>query len=163
MNNEEIQKILEQTTRSLIEKMGFKGTVYSATDASVISENPSSDLISIEIQLQEDSNYLIGKRGTNLSALQHLLRIMIKKKIDQKINFSIDINNYRAGHSESIIRLAKEMAKKALDEKKAVVLDPMNAFERRLVHMEIDKMDGLVTESDGEGEERKVIIKPVSL
>lgn len=163
MNNDEKRKMLEETAKTLIEKMGFKGSVYTVIDASDSNEDPDSEAISVEMQVRENSNYLIGKRGINLSALQHMLRILMKKKIDQKISFSVDVNSYRQQQADSIVRLAREMAKKVLDEKKTVVLDPMNAFERRLVHMEVSKFDGLATESDGEGEERKVIIKPVSL
>lgn len=164
MNNEEGIKILEETAKALVEKMGFKGSIYTAIDASGTGDDSGTgDPVSVEIQVKENSNFLIGRRGGNLSALQHILRILIKKKTDQKIRFNVDVNNYRQQQTDSIVQLARETAKKALDNKKTVVLDPMNAFERRLVHMEISKIDGLITESDGEGDERKVIIKPVSL
>jgi spoIIIJ-associated protein len=161
MTLDEKKKLLEETVKELLEKMGFKATIYTAIDAT-INESPADTAISVEIQV-DDSNYLIGKRGINLAALQHITRVVIKKRSEEKINFTIDINNYRQDQKQSIIRIAQEMARKALSERKAVLLRPMTAYERRLVHIELAKIEGVVTESIGDGPERKVVIKPASL
>jgi spoIIIJ-associated protein len=164
MKIEQRKQLLEETTKQLLDEMGFKSTVYTAIDATT-SQSPAETTISVEVKLSDpkDSNYLIGKHGKNLAAFQHLCRVLIKKKTIEKISFSVDINDYRNGQRQTIIKIAREMAKKAMDDKKAVVLRPMSAFERRLVHIELEKIEGVKTESLGEGDDRKVVIKPVSI
>jgi spoIIIJ-associated protein len=162
MQLDEKKKLIEDTTKELLEKMGFKATVYTSTTIAPESEGESP--ISVEIQLN-DSKYLIGKYGVNLSAIQHLLRILVRKRAneDERIDFNVDVNGYRQEQRHSIVLLAKESAEKAFKEKKVVVLRPMNAFERRLIHVELADFEGIKTESIGEGEDRKVAIKPISL
>ncbi|MBT3356594.1 hypothetical protein HN784_02045 [bacterium] len=163
MKLEEKKKLIEETTKELLEKMGFQATVYIATNVSTSEEETSEENpISVELQLT-DSKYLIGKYGVNLSALQHILRVIIRNKTKERINFNVDVNNYREEQKQAIIALANEMGEKVRMEKKSAMLRSMNAYERRIVHVELEKMDGVLTESVGEGEDRKVIIKPTSI
>lgn len=163
MQLEEKKKLIEETTRELLEKMGFQATIYIATSASTTEEEVSEETpISVELQLA-DSKYLIGKYGVNLSALQHILRVLVRNKTDERINFNVDVNNYREEQKQALITLAHEMGDKVRKEKKSAMLRAMNAYERRIVHVELAKMEGIVTESVGEGEDRKVIIKPASV
>lgn len=161
MQLEEKKKLIEETTKELLEKMDFKATVYTSTTIDPDSEEEGP--VSVEIQLT-DSKYLIGKYGMNLSALQHLLRVLVRKKSEnEKIDFNVDVNGYRRQQKQSIISLARESAEKVSKEKKTLVLQPMNAFERRLVHVELANYEGIKTESIGEDENRKVVIKPISI
>lgn len=162
MQLEEKKRILEETIKGMLEKMGFKATVYTAIDATSSEYMSEGSSISVEIQV-DDSNYLIGKHGVNLAALQHLCRVIVRKKSTEPITFTLDVNGYRQEHKQSIVRVAQEMARKALSDKKVMIMRPMSAYERRLVHIELAKMEGIQTESIGEGEERKVLIKPASL
>lgn len=162
MTIEEKQKILEQTIKDLLDIMGFRATVFTAIDATNLPEQQEEASISVEIQV-EDSSFLIGKHGVNLAALQHLSRVMVKKRTDERINFSVDVNGYKKEYKQSIVKMAREMANRALADKKAVVLRPMSAYERRLVHIELAQIEGVKTESMGEGEDRKVVIKPAGL
>ena len=163
MQLDEKKKLIEEATKDLLERMGFKATIYTATTVTSDENESEEDApISVEIQLSE-SKYLIGKHGVNLAALQHLLRVLIRKKAGEQINFSVDVNGYREDQRQSIVDLAHEMAEKASQEKKAIILRPMNAYERRLVHVELANNQEIKTESIGEGEERKVVIKPASV
>jgi len=125
-------------------------------------ENKDDESFFFNLETSEDSNILIGQYGTNLNALQHLARLLVRKKIEEKTKFVIDVNSYRRQKSQSIIDEAKNAAKQAIAEKKAVVMKPMTAYERRLVHMELSKNDQVYTDSIGEGEERRVAVKPIS-
>ncbi len=163
MQLEEKKKLIEETTKELLEKMGFQATIYIATSASTSEEEISEETpISVELQLA-DSKYLIGKYGVNLAALQHILRVLIRKKTTEKINFNVDVNNYREDQKQTLITLAIETGEKVRKEKKSAMLRAMNAYERRIVHVELAKMEGILTESVGEGEDRKIIIKPTSV
>ncbi len=124
-------------------------------------DNNGDDLI-CSIKTKEDASLIIGQNGENLRALQHLIRLLVRKKSDNFVRFIVDVNSYKSEKNASVVELAKEMAEKAISEKRAVVLRPMTAYERRLVHMTLAENDKVETESVGEGEERKVVIKSVS-
>ena len=94
-----------------------------------------------------------------LQDLDHLVRLMAKKmKLDRVM---VDVNNYKKERERIIIELAKAAARKALLEKKEITLPAMNAYERRLVHMELATRPDIKTESIGEGESRQVTIKTI--
>jgi spoIIIJ-associated protein len=158
-NNPEIEKKLKEITEELISKMGFSAEVELKKTGKGEGER---EMRTLNIKT-EDSNFLIGQYGANLQSLQHIARILIRKKIEEKIDFIIDVNSYRAERSDSIIKLARNLAEEAIREKKAVVLRPMAPYERRIVHLELDKNEKIRTESIGEGEDRRVVIKPADL
>lgn len=154
MEMKEKKFLLEETAKEILEKMGFKVNVFIATDA--MGED---DLFSVEIQTDE-SGYLIGKRGLNLAAFQHIFRIIIRKKTTDKIHFTVDINNYRQDKKQEITRIAREALDKLQRENLTeITLPPMNGFERRIVHMELEGIEGITTESIGLDFNRKIIIK----
>ena len=111
-----------------------------------------------------EAGFLIGHDGENLKALQHVLGLMISKKIGEPLNsfnFVFDINNYQKEREDYLIALAKNTAYRVLETKKDIELNPMSATERKIVHLTIEKIEGVKSESLGEGEERRVVIKPV--
>lgn len=150
---EEIKKSVEE----LVGKMGFSSEVEIKETA---GEQQSALVCNIK---NEESKYLIGQYGVNLQALQHIARVIIRKKTQSRANFILDVNSYRQEKNEAVAVLAKNMARQAIDEKRAVVLRPMPPYERRLVHMELAENDQIKTESIGEGEDRRIVIKPVEL
>jgi len=91
--------------------------------------------------------------------VDYLVRLIARK--ENHDNFFIDINNYRKERSNLIIELAKAAAKKATVQKEDIKLPPMNAYERRLIHVELAIHPEVKTESEGEGKERRVIIRPI--
>jgi len=147
---------IKETTKELIEKMGFSAEVE------IISREADQQIITCNIKTDE-SSFLIGQHGVNLQALQHIARVLVRKKLDERVSFVLDINFYRQERNESIIKIAQSMAEEAIREKRAIVLRPMSPYERRIVHMELSKNDQIKTESIGEGEERKIVISPINL
>lgn len=115
---------------------------------------------SFNITLVSDNNaILIGKEGKNLNAIQTILRQAIKTEAGINLKISVDVGNYKLKKMKNIEievrRIAEEMEKSHLD----VSLDPMNSYERRLVHNIINEYSNLTTESFGEGKDRHVVIK----
>ena len=111
----------------------------------------------------DEAGFLIGKDGENLRALQHVFQLMFIKKTAEPLvsgGLILDINNYYKEKEDYLQAFAKNTAQKVLETKKPAVLDPMPAFERRIVHITIEGIDGVVSESDGEGSERRIVIKP---
>lgn len=152
-----VEETAEECVKELLEKMGFAGK--TSVEKS-IEEERARVLVNIQA---EDSNFLIGQYGANLEALQHLARVMARKRIEEKIDLVVDVNFYRKEKSDSIIKMAQNLAEEAVAENRAMALRPMSAYERRLVHMELANNEKVKTESAGEGEDRKVIIKPIGL
>lgn len=152
-----LENLAEETVKELLEKMGFTGAVEISK-----AEEDSRETITCNIKTEE-SSFLIGQYGVNLQSLQHIARLLIRKKTDDKLNLVLDVNSYRQERDASIINLARAMAEQAVTEKRAVVLRPMSPYERRIVHLELSQNEQVRTESVGEGEDRKVVIKPADL
>jgi len=158
MENQEssLEKIIETTVKELLSKMGFSSAIEVVRET---EDEKESIVCNIKT---EESNFLIGQYGVNLQSLQHIARVLVRKKTDDRANFVLDVNFYRKEKNASIISLAKNIAEQVNSEKRAVVLRPMSPYERRLVHMELSKNSTVITESVGEGEDRKVVVKPAN-
>ena len=146
--------------KEIITKMGFSCQEIETTEGQANPEQEETLILNIKTV---DSSFLIGQYGANLQALQHIVRILVREKLQERTRFILDINSYRQEKNDAVVRLAKEAAEQALREKRAIVMRPMSPYERRLVHMEFSGNDQVQTESIGEGEERKVVIKPLNL
>lgn len=107
-----------------------------------------------------DPSLLLGDDGGAMIALQHLLRILFRKQAGVAGDFVLDINNYRLERQKYLSTLALDMAQKVAAENRLVILKPMNSYERRLVHLALAQDPRVATESLGEADERRIIIKP---
>ena len=101
---------------------------------------------------------IIGRRGETLDALQHLTSLACNKKSDDKIRVSIDAENYREKRSEALERFARRAASQAIKYKRNKALEPMNAYERHLIHVALQDMENISTSSVGVEPNRRVII-----
>ncbi len=153
------REIIEKSIYKILELMDFD------TECSIkeeLDQKTNRSCFICSITTKTDSKFLIGQHGSNLYALEHLIRSIIYKN-GHNVRVNIDINDYKAEKDKMIANIAKDAATQASLEKKPIVLRPMNAYERRIVHMNIANDDRVETESIGEGDERKVIIKPTSI
>lgn len=109
----------------------------------------------------EDAHKIIGYRGETLDALQHLVTCKINK--DEKVfeRVVVDADFYRQKREQTLINLAKRLAKQAAASNSSVELEPMNAFERRIIHSALQDSKLASTRSDGEGKDRHIIITPL--
>ena len=148
-------EIIKNTVQELVEKAGFSPKVEIIENKEQGEENIICNVI-----ISEDSHLLIGQYGVNLQALQHIARLLVRKKMEEKVKFILDVNYYRQEKNKSVVDLARQAAEQALREERAVVMRPMSAYERRLAHLELANNTKVVTESIGEGESRKVVVKP---
>lgn len=106
-----------------------------------------------------DKGIIIGKRGSTLDSLQYLLSLEINKRANKYIRVSLDIEGYRSKREETLVRLAEKMAEKAKYTKRAVKLEPMNPFERRIIHSALQKYSDITTYSEGNEPFRRVVIQ----
>jgi spoIIIJ-associated protein len=149
----QVKENLIQLTEDLLLKMGFEGKVEI--------DDSQPDLLAVKIQ-SEEAGFLIGQGGENLFALQHLARaISHKRSKDQPVNFFIDINNYRTHRIEALKEAALVLAGQVAQERQPKIMEPMSAYERRIIHVALKDFKGVKTESRGEGPERRVVINPI--
>jgi len=110
----------------------------------------------------ESAAILIGHHGETLDSLQYLANLAANKRVDGKkgeyVKISVDVEGYRAKREETLRALARRMAGKVLKYKKSVMLEPMNPYERRIIHSEIQNMEGVSTNSIGSENNRKIVI-----
>jgi len=108
----------------------------------------------------DDPQILIGEEGQTLVELQHLLKVILKRKILELFYIDLDINDYKKKKIEYLKELARSIADEVVLTKKEKQLAPMPAYARRIIHLELADRQDVTTESFGQGPERKVIIKP---
>ena len=110
----------------------------------------------------DHAGVLIGHHGDTLDALQYLSNLAANKKSEgekrEYVKITIDVENYRAKREDTLRALARRMASKVLRYKKSVMLEPMNPYERRIIHSEIQGIEGVSTNSIGSEDNRKVVI-----
>lgn len=148
-----MKDLLKQTTEELLRAMDFLGEVEI--------DDRDESLLVVNIQSPEAA-YLIGQGGETLRALQQVCRAIVNKKLAQPLRFFIDVNGYQKNRLELLRAMAKGLAQEALAQKEPRWLAPMNAYERRVIHLALAELSGIKTESEGEGGERRVVIKPVT-
>ena len=108
----------------------------------------------------EDLTMLIGPSGETLDALQFVGRLMVAHKLHRRSNFVVDVEGYRQRRVQALTRLAERMADKARQRGEPISLEPMTAYERRIIHMALRDVEDVYTESAGEGKQRRVRIYP---
>ena len=117
-----------------------------------------------EIQLEisgRDAGRVIGKKGQVLAAVQYLTnRIVNRPGLDRRY-VTVDAEGYRSRRDNTLASMARRLGKQAVDEGKIITFEPMNPRDRRVIHLALAKFEGVVTKSEGEGDERRVQIIPV--
>lgn len=152
MNNEH-QEVIRSTVEDLVTGMGFTATVE-------IAALPELTGYLCSVTVVGDQNFLIGQYGMNLAALQHLIRIIVRKKIGEKLDIIVDVNNYFSDKKKLLEKEAEEALQEVLKNNISVALRPMLSYERKVVHSFLAAHESVMTESVGSGEARKIMIRP---
>ena len=135
----------------VVREMGLKVSIK-------VSSNADSVYVDID---GEDSGTIIGKRGSTLDALQYLTSLVVNKDQNNYIRVVIDAENYRQKREKTLEKLAFRLADKAARSGRSVKLEPMNPYERKVIHTALQQRKGVTTRSEGEEPYRRVIIEPV--
>lgn len=145
---------LEDTVKS------FLLDVFRAMDMQVeITVNCDEESHTVEVELKGDEmGVLIGKRGQTLDSLQYLLNLAVNKKTDTYVKVKLDTEDYRKRRRDTLENLAKNIAYKVKRTKRPVSLEPMNPFERRVIHSALQNDKYVATHSEGEEPFRHVVV-----
>ena len=101
---------------------------------------------------------VIGRRGETLDAIQHLVNYSVNRGNDKRMHISVDAENYRSKREESLVHLAEKMAAKAVKYKRSMALEPMNSYERHVIHTALQNYEGVSTSSTGTEPNRRVVV-----
>lgn len=126
-----------------------------------ITERSNDEEIAFELDCGDDYGIIIGKRGETLDAIQYLARMVANKGNSNYKRVSINVGNYRAKREETLRILARKTAAKAVRQGRNISLEPMNPYERRIIHTAVQEVEGATSHSIGSNLDRRVVITPV--
>jgi len=107
-----------------------------------------------------ENSLLIGVKGRTLEALQILLRTLISSYTKDRVVTTLDVGGYKSNRARQLEILATKTAKEVVSTKREIKLQPMNSYERRIIHEKLSEWRDVYTESEGEGEDRAIVVKP---
>ena len=139
----------ERFLRGLLERMGVKAEI----------EITDRDNGGILVNLSGPGmGAVIGRRGETLDAIQHLTNYAVNRGSDKRCHISVDAESYRAKREESLVHLAEKMAAKVVKYKRSMALEPMNSYERHVIHTALQNFEGVSTSSTGTEPNRRVVV-----
>ena len=149
---EPVENDATEYLKSILVGMGF-------TDVAVTARETAEDVY-FEITCGEDYGNIIGRRGETLDALQYLTRLFVNRANDNNKRVALNVGDYRARREETLRALAKRQAQRVLKYGRSSSLEPMNPYERRIIHTAIQEIEGVTSHSVGEGDRRRVVVTP---
>ena len=152
-----------ETAKGVLEKllalMGVAGSVVPQAQPFVDEEQEATASAAFNIE-GEDPGILIGRRGQTLACLQYIVRLMVGHQTETWVPIFIDVEGYKQRRYQGLQLLARHMAEQVQAKEAPFTLEPMSAYERRIVHLTLADHPDVITESIGQGEARRVVILP---
>ncbi|MFL5758856.1 MAG: RNA-binding cell elongation regulator Jag/EloR [Thermomicrobiales bacterium] len=150
----------KEIVRELLEKMSIAADVIAVDNPSsvpVSAEDPPTIFLDI---LGHDLGMLIGRRGENLAQIQYVVNLLVNRKLGDWTRVIIDVEGYRSRREEALVGLAERVARQVARSRRPIVLEPMPPNERRIVHLTLRGNPEVTTESNGEGNLRRITVQP---
>ena len=157
-----IDQIARRILEDLLERMDIEGYVTAVHSTVPGQKGEPEDTITLHVEGadEEAMGLLIGRRGETLRSLQFMVNLLVSRKVQKWPQVVVDVGNYRQRRQESLEGLARRMAERVRQSGRPLTLEPMGAYERRIVHLALRADPTVYTESNGEGENRKIVIFP---
>jgi spoIIIJ-associated protein len=153
------EQVAREVLSKLLDLLGTPGTIESQPRP-VVEDQGEEGTAPIALDIAgEDLGILIGRRGQTLAALQYVVRLMVGRRIDNWVPIVIDVEGYKQRRASALETFAIEMAERVMSRGAPFTMEPMPPYERRIVHMALADHARVVTESIGQGEARKVVIR----
>ena len=151
---------MEQAANIVDKTNDYLNQLFKAMDIETeVTIDYSEENNSMNINLEgPEMGILIGKRGQTLDALQYLISLFVNKESENYIRVKLDTENYRARRKDTLENLAKNIAFKVKRSRRSVTLEPMNPYERRIIHSALQNDKYVATRSEGEEPYRKVVV-----
>jgi spoIIIJ-associated protein len=166
MGMTESQQAMYDTAKEVLETllslMDLKGIVHPSDEFTTTDDN--GELTSIGLNIEgEDLGILIGRRGQTMVSLQYIVRLIVSHKMQVQLPIVLDVEGYKQRRCEGLRTLATRLAEQVKNRKTPFTMEPMSAFERRIIHITLADHPDVITESIGVGDARKVVITPKTL
>ena len=142
---------IKKTVKSFFDQMGFS--------MDILNVGTEEEVFSVKIKTDEPQ-ILIGQNGQTLFEIQGLLKTILRRKIAENFYFDLDINDYKKKKAEYLEETANSIADEVSLTKKEKILPPMTSYERRIVHIALSERQDVISQSVGEGFDRRVAIRP---
>jgi len=155
----EITGVAREALENLLVRLGVEASVESEANPPFEPGAEASEVITINVT-GDDLGILIGRRGQTLAALQHMVRLMVAHQMKARVPIVIDVEGYKQRRYGALQALALRLAEQVKERRKPFALEPMPAYERRIIHLALADDPDVTTESTGMGEVRKVVIMP---
>ncbi len=158
----EVQEIARTILEELLQRMDIHAYVTPVVTRVPGQKGDVEETITLHVEGadEEAMGLLIGRRGETLRSLQFLLNLLVSRRVQKWPQIVVDVGNYRQRRQESLEGLARRMAERVRQTGRPIMLEPMAAYERRIVHLALREDKTIYTESTGEGENRKIVIYP---
>ena len=147
-----VEEKIETFLKGLLEHMGSQAVPHAVKG--------EDNTYHVEL-VGEDLGFLIGRRGDTLDAIQHLCNYSINRDVEGHVRINVDAEDYRAKREESLRKYARKKAQQVLKVRRRTTLEPMNAYERHVIHATLQEMDNITTHSTGTEPNRRVVIEYV--
>ena len=147
-----VEEKIENFLKGLLENMDSKAVPHAVKG--------EDNTYRVEL-VGEDLGYLIGRRGDTLDAIQHLCNYAVNRDVEGHVRINVDAEDYRAKREESLRKYARKKAHQVLKARRRTTLEPMNAYERHVIHATLQEMDNITTYSTGTEPNRRVVVEYV--
>jgi spoIIIJ-associated protein len=147
-----VEEQIEKFLKGLLEQMGSNAVPHCVKG--------EENTYKVEL-VGEDLGYLIGRRGDTLDAIQHLANYSVGRNVEGHIRINVDAEDYRAKREDSLSKYARKKAQQVLKARRRTTLEPMNAYERHVIHAALQDMENITTHSTGTEPNRRVVIEYV--
>jgi spoIIIJ-associated protein len=159
--SEQAASVACEALQNILNYLELSAEVACEDDAPVADEDEMAATPIVMDISGEDLGILIGRRGQTLAALQYIVRLIATQKLGSSMSLVLDVNGYKKRRYESLRTLAKHVAEQVTVNRRSFALEPMPAYERRIIHMALADYRSVTTQSAGFGEARKVVVIPV--
>lgn len=156
-NKDDITEVAKSVLETLLNLMGVSASVMPS--ATLLVEGEAGDTTSVTLEINgEDLGILIGRRGQTLSCLQYMIRLIVGHQTKVWLPITIDVEGYKRRRYDALQALAWRVAEQVKAEGVQFAMEPMLAYERRVIHLALVDHPDVTTQSSGEGEARKVVV-----
>ena len=156
----ELDDIDEETEKLAIDLVNYLLSSLKVDVKTFFRDKDDFDTKSLYFEIEgDDSGLIIGRKGETLRSFEFLISFIIKRQLDKRVRVILDVEGYQERRRSNLVSIAESNAKKVIKYGKPIKMDPMSPFDRRIIHLALEKDKKVITESQGSGSRRQVVIK----
>ena len=156
----ELDDIDEETEKLAIDIVNYLLSSLKVDVKTFFRDKDDFDTKSLYFEIEgDDSGLIIGRKGETLRSFEFLISFIIKRQLDKRVRVILDVEGYQERRRSNLVSIAESNAKKVIKYGRPIKMDPMSPFDRRIIHLALEKDKKVVTESQGTGPRRQVVIK----